>query len=114
MADAMQNTRLSTIVNTTAAQLNQTFRNPWRRISLILISWLLGFFLGSAISTSAGQRAALDVVAAFFLVVVTEAISRFSYGSGEQFRRSLISDVLNSLKIGLIYSLFLEAFKLGS
>lgn len=110
----MQNTRLSTIVNTTATQLDQTFRNPWRRISLIIISWLLGFFLGSAISTSAGQRAELDVVAAFLLVLVTETISRFSYAGGERFRRSLISAVLNSLKIGLIYSLFLEAFKLGS
>lgn len=114
MADAMQNTRLSTIVNTTAAQLNQTFRNPWRRISLIIMSWLLGFFLGSAISTSAGQKAELDILAAFFLVLVTEAVSRFSYAGGERYRRSLISDVLNALKIGLIYSLFLEAFKLGS
>lgn len=114
MADAMQNTRLSTIVNTTTAQLNQTFRNPWRRISLVIISWLLGFFLGSAISTSAGQRAELDILAAFFLVLATEVVSRFSYAGGERFRRSLLSDVLNSLKLGLIYSLFLEAFKLGS
>jgi hypothetical protein len=110
----MQNTRLSTIVNTTAAQLNQTFQNPWRRISLILISWLLGFFLGSAISTSAGQRAELDIVAAFFIVAATETVSRFSYGGSEQYRRSLISGALNALKIGIIYSLFLEAFKLGS
>jgi hypothetical protein len=101
-------------VNTTAAQLNQTFQNPWRRISLLVISWLLGFFLGSAISTSAGQKAELDIVAAAFIVLVTETISRFSYGGSERYRRSLISDVLNSLKIGVIYSLFLEAFKLGS
>jgi hypothetical protein len=110
----MQNTRLSTIVNTTTAQLNQTFRNPWRRISLVIISWLVGFFLGSAISTSAGQRAELDVVAAFFIVLATEIVSRFSYAGSERYRRSLIADVLNSLKIGMIYSLFLEAFKLGS
>lgn len=110
----MQNTRLSTIVNTTAAQLNQTFQNPWRRISLLLISWLLGFFLGSAISTSAGQRAELDIVAAAVIVLVIEVISWFAYGGSEGYRRSLIADVLNSLKIGVMYSLFLEAFKLGS
>lgn len=110
----MQNTRLSTIVNTTAAQLNQTFQNPWRRISLLLISWLLGFFLGSAISTTAGQQAELDIVAAAVIVLVIEVISWFAYGGSGGYRRSLIADVLNSLKIGVMYSLFLEAFKLGS
>ncbi|BAS55409.1 MULTISPECIES: DUF565 domain-containing protein [Leptolyngbya] len=110
----MQNTRLSTIVNTTAAQLNQTFQNPWRRISLLLISWLLGFFLGSAISTTAGQQAELDIVAAAVIVLVIEVISWLAYGGSERYRRSLIADVLNSLKIGVMYSLFLEAFKLGS
>ncbi|MBW4439930.1 MAG: DUF565 domain-containing protein [Plectolyngbya sp. WJT66-NPBG17] len=110
----MQNTRLSTIVNTTAAQLNQVFRNPWRRTSLLIIGLLLGFFLGSAISTSAGQKAELDIVEAFFLLLVTEAVSRFTYGGNDRFRRSLFAEVLNALKLGLIYSLFLEAFKLGS
>ena len=110
----MQNTRLSTIVNTTAGQLTQVFRNPWRRTSLLLIGLLLGFFLGSAISTSAGQKAQLDVIQAFFLVLVTEVISRFTYGGSDRFRRSLFGEVLNALKLGLIYSLFLEAFKLGS
>lgn len=110
----MQNTRLSTIVNTTAAQLNQVFRNPWRRTSLLIIGLLLGFFLGSAISTSAGQKAELDIVEAFFLLLLTEAVSRLTYGGNDRFRRSLLVEVANALKLGLIYSLFLEAFKLGS
>ncbi|MBD2080552.1 DUF565 domain-containing protein [Leptolyngbya sp. FACHB-17] len=110
----MQNTRLSTIVNTTAAQLNQVFRNPWRRTSLLIIGLLLGFFLGSAISTSAGQKAELDIVEAFFLLLLTEAVSRFTYSGNARLRRSLLIEVANALKLGLIYSLFLEAFKLGS
>ncbi|MER3433711.1 MAG: hypothetical protein C4288_09810 [Leptolyngbya sp. ERB_1_1] len=110
----MQNTRLSTIVNTTTAQLTQVFRNPWRRTSLLIIALLLGFFLGSAISTSAGQKAELDIVEAFLLLLVTEAVSRITYGGNDRLRRSLLVEVLNALKLGLIYSLFLEAFKLGS
>lgn len=110
----MQNTRLSTIVDTTTGQINQFFRNPWRRTSLLIIGLLLGFFLGSAISTSAGQKAELDIVQAFVLVLATELISRFTYSGSERFRRSLFAEVLNALKLGLIYSLFLEAFKLGS
>lgn len=110
----MQNTRLSTIVDTTAGQLNQFFRNPWRRTSLLIIGLLLGFFLGSAISTSAGQKAELDIVEAFLILLGTEAVSRFTYGGSLRFRRMLIAEFLNALKLGLIYSLFLEAFKLGS
>lgn len=110
----MQNTRLSTIVDTTAGQLNQFFRNPWRRTSLLIIGLLLGFFLGSAISTSAGQKAELDIVQAFVLLLATELVSRFTYGGNSRFRRMLVAEFLNALKLGLIYSLFLEAFKLGS
>jgi len=110
----MQNTRLSTIVNTTTAQLTQVFRNPWRRTSLLIIGLLLGFFLGSAISTSAGQKAELDIVEAFLLLLVTETVSRITYGGNDRFRRSLFVEVMNALKLGLVYSLFLEAFKLGS
>lgn len=110
----MQNTRLNTFVERTITQVDQTFRNPWRRVSLLLICLLLGFFLGNVISTSAGQRAELDVVAAFLLVLLTEVISRFMYGVDRQVRRSLPAEVINALKIGLIYSLFLDAFKLGS
>jgi hypothetical protein len=110
----MQNTRLNTLVERTVLQVDQTFRNPWRRVSLLLISLLLGFFLGNAISTSAGQRAELDIVAAFLLVLLTEAVSRFTYTSNRSLRRSLPFEVANALKLGLIYSLFLDAFKLGS
>lgn len=79
-----------------------------------MICLLFGFFAGSVISTSAGQRAELDVVVAFFLLVITEVISRFVYGVDRVRRRSLPAEVANALKLGVIYSLFLEAFKLGS
>lgn len=80
----------------------------------MLISLLLGFFIGNAISTSAGQRAELDVFAALILLLLTEAISRAVYLGSREFRRSLPIECLNALKLGVIYSLFLDAFKLGS
>jgi hypothetical protein len=110
----MQNTRLNTLVERTSGQISQLFQNPWRRVSLLMICLLFGFFAGSVISTSAGQRAELDVVVAFFLLVITEVISRFVYGVDRVRRRSLPAEVANALKLGVIYSLFLEAFKLGS
>lgn len=110
----MQNTRLNNLFDAIATRLGQWFLNPWRRLSLLSISFLFGFFLGDAVSTTAGQEGVLDIVVAAFLVLLTEITSRIFYSRSFLERRSLLVDSLNLLKVGLIYSLFLEAFKLGS
>lgn len=110
----MQNTRLNNLFDAIATRLGQWFLNPWRRLSLLLISFLFGFFLGNAVSTTAGQEGVLDIVVAAFLVLLTEVTSRIFYSPRFLERRSLLVDSLNLLKVGFIYSLFLEAFKLGS
>lgn len=108
----MQNTRLNGLIEAGLNRIQQWLSNPWRRTSLLIISLLFGFFLGTAISTVAGQEARLDISVAAILVVITEAVSWFVYG-GNQYK-FLLGQILNSLKIGLTYSLFVEAFKLGS
>jgi len=118
----MQNTRLNNLVDVVLLQLRRWFINPWRRVSLVLISLLLGVFLGTAIPTTAGQSANWDVIAAGILLLFTEAVSRIVYGSNKRRaqttegfpRHSLLAEVINAIKIGLTYSMFMEAFKLGS
>jgi hypothetical protein len=110
----MQNTRLTNLSEAIATRLGQWFLNPWRRLSLLLINFLFGFFLGTAISTIAGQRGVLDIVIAGVLVVLTEVTSRIFYSQSFFARRSLLVESLNILKVGFIYSMFVEAFKLGS
>jgi len=118
----MQNTRLNNLFDFILTQLSRWFANPWRRISVILISLLSGIFLGTAISTTAGQTADWDVVAAGILILFTETVSRLVYGGSRRrtpspealSRSSLFSESVNAVKIGLTYSMFLEAFKLGS
>ena len=110
----MQNTRLNTLLDASAGQLRRWFFNPWRRLSLLAISLLLGFFLGSAISTIAGQAADWDIIGAGVLVAWLEVIDRFYYSRIWRSQRGLWLEAVNALKIGLTYSLFLEAFKLGS
>lgn len=107
----MQRTRLDTLVNNQFLRFQVFFSNPWRTISLILISILLGFFLGVAIVSTAGQAAFWDVPTSGILLISTETISRWSYS---QKKRPLWMIVLNVLKIGLTYSLFLQAFIIGS
>lgn len=117
----MQNTRINSLFNVGLTIFYRWFRNPWRRISLLLISLLFGNFLATALATIAGQAADWDVVAAMILAVAVEIASWLFYGRvGRQVsdpvlgRRTLLFDMLNGIKVGLTYGLFLEAFKLGS
>ena len=121
----MQNTRLNTLIERIFQQFIRWAENPWRRLSLLIISLLFGNFLSSAIATSTGQRTELDVVVSAVLVVGSEFISWLTYGTALGQRRpgkyNLILGqrpisiaILNNLKLGLIYGLFVEAFKLGS
>ncbi|MDA0212054.1 DUF565 domain-containing protein [Oscillatoria amoena NRMC-F 0135] len=95
-------------------QLRRGLRNPWRRLSFLTISLLFGTFLGTVVSTVAGQRGTLDVVIATILIIFTESVSMIVYGRSRQVGRALWAETMNWLKIGFTYSLFVEAFKLGS
>jgi hypothetical protein len=114
----MQRTRLNTLVISAGEQLELLFINPWRRIALSLISLLFGFFMGSAIATTAGQDASWDIIGAAIILVGVELISRLTYRyrpqSSTKVRFPLWLNTLNLFKIGVTYCLFLEAFKLGS
>ncbi len=107
----MQRTRINLLIDLANQRLQALFTNPWRNLALSLISLLLGIFIGTAVITTAGQAAYYDVPAAGFLLLFSEIVSRLVYGGR---RRSLLFRVVNIFKMGLTYSLFLEAFKLGS
>ena len=111
----MQNTRLNQLINGTTERVELWLQNPWRRWAWIIINFLFGIYLASAISLVAGQRAQLDVVMAAIIVVVSEILIKFTYGV----RRNTVNppyliEFLNALRIGVSYGFVMEAFKLGS
>ena len=113
----MQRTRLSTLVESASNQFGRWIFNPWRRPSLVIIGLLFGNFFGIAISSIAGQAAELDVVISALLLGLVELINWRVYrrrAENAPRRSSLLLEVINALKIGFTYSLFVEAFKLGS
>ncbi|WP_071515809.1 DUF565 domain-containing protein [Geitlerinema sp. PCC 9228] len=110
----MQDTRLNGLIRLLVRQWLGWLRNPWRRISLAAIAVLFGFFLGTAVSTIAGQNSRQDIVVAAITLFFTETISRVVYTRNRSDRPRFSLELLNALKIGLVYSLFVEALKLGS
>ena len=110
----MQNTRLNNLFDANAKNLGQFFSNPWRRISLLLMSFLIGSFMGTVVATTAGQQARIDILIAAFITILTEIASKIFYNLSPQQQRILWIESLNYFKVGFIYSMYVEAFKLGS
>ncbi|MEY3327593.1 MAG: hypothetical protein RLZZ115_474 [Cyanobacteriota bacterium] len=110
----MQNTRLNRLVNVINAQVGRLLMNPWRRISLLIISLLFGIFLALGISTITGQRGRLDVTVALVISIFVEGVNWLAYNRSPRLRQSFWVENLNALKIGLSYGLFLLASMLGS
>jgi hypothetical protein len=110
----MQNTRINRLLDVLGEQFARWASNPWRRISLLVISLLFGTFLGTALSTIAGQSSEWDIIAAALLLLWTELVSLLVYRWQRPGTRYLWVEMLQALKIGVTYNLFVEAFKLGS
>src|SRR5689334_7156712 len=105
----MQNTRLNTLIGSTVERFVGWLRNPWRRLSVVIISLLFGNFLGTAVATTAGQRADLDLFVAAILVGLIEVINRVVYGGRpataplldrQNSVVPLLIELSNALKIG--------------
>ncbi len=108
----LQPTRLQTSVGEAGQRLERWARNPWRRLSLLLIVLLSGFFIGGAIGTITGALAFLDPLAALICVAAIELAVRWRRALLQRPGDRLGLQLLDMARIGLLYGLLLEGFKL--
>jgi|TARA_B100000683_G_scaffold79028_1_gene78076 hypothetical protein len=87
-----------------------------------IISFFAGFLTSSIIDTSLGEFGEWAIVGAAIVVANIEAFNNVYYSITSQYRmasvkktysRQLLAN-LNFLKIGVLYGLIVDAFKLGS
>jgi len=118
----MQRTRLNTILSVTGDRFRRWASNPWRRFSLLIIFFLGGFFMAGVVSLVSGQTASWDTGVSFLCLVGVETVSLFYYRTIPRRQsldqvlppRPILLEILNAGKLGFVYGLFLDAFKLGS
>ena len=94
------------------AALESWAANPWRRLSLLLIVLLISFSIGGAVGSITGTLAKLDPVGALICVAAIELAIR---ARGPLIRRggdALVLQLLDMARIGLLYGLLLDGFKL--
>ena len=93
--------------------IQQILAYKFNDISIQLVSLLLGFYLSTILSTLPAQTGDWSISSASLIVTSNEIISRFIYCNKKQMKFITIY-LINSIKIGIIYGLFVDAFKLGS
>ncbi|WP_255444740.1 DUF565 domain-containing protein [Synechococcus sp. PROS-U-1] len=106
----LQSTRLQNNVGQAIQRLDQWALNPWRKLSLLSLSGLIGFLIGSAITSVAGVLGQMDPVAALLVVLGAELTIRRRRSSEPSLK--LLQQLLDLGRIGFLYGLFLEGFKL--
>ena len=109
----LQRTRFDRLQRRIGMAVFGGFQGSWRRRSLAVLALLLGFYGGQNVTAlwleQIGQRPVVVLVLVVLLELVVRLRSRFV---GD--RPGLGWVIADNLRLGLVYAVVLEAFKLGS
>jgi len=109
----LQRTRFDRLQRRIGKAVFGGFQGSWRRRSLAVLALLLGFYGGQNVTAlwleRIGQRPVVVLVLVVLLELVVRLRSRFV---GD--RPGLGWVIADNLRLGLVYAVVLEAFKLGS
>ena len=107
-----QKTKFQIIVVDNLKTISNWAVNPWRRYSVVLIMFFVGYFFGSSLGMISAVYNLMDPISALISVLIIEILIKT--------RRSLLNDknkkffllIVDFLRIGLLYGFFTESLKL--
>ena len=107
-----QQTRFQILIVDNLKTISNWAANPWRKYSLVLIIFFIGYFFGSSLGMISAVYNLMDPVGALISVLIIEILINI--------RRVLFSDknkkffllIIDFLRIGLLYGFFTESLKL--
>ncbi len=108
----MQKTNFSRISYQLSNFLFGFLSDTWRSKSINLISVLTGYFLFANFLTKFISEGKNELIMVPIIIVFVEIIIRIKPSSNSKFYNLWL--VVDKLRIGAIYAIILEAFKLGS
>ncbi len=107
-----QQTRFQILIVDNLKTISNWCSNPWRRYSIVLLMFFIGYFFGSSLGMISAVYNLMDPVGALISVLIIEILINI--------RRVLFSDknkrffllIIDFLRIGLMYGFFTESLKL--
>lgn len=107
-----QQTRFQRRVAAAGAGLERWATNPWRRASLLLVVLLASFAIGGGLGPITGALSEIDQIPALLCVLLLEAAVRLRRPLLRRLGDPLALQLLDMTRIGLLYGLTIDAFKL--
>ena len=86
--------------------------NPWRRYSLLVVIFLVGFLIGSSLGMINGVLALMDPVGAFITLIFLELLIKARFFFLKSKKPIILIRVFDMFRIGISYGLFSEGLKL--
>ena len=108
----MQKTKFSRITYQLNNVLFGFLSDTWRSKSIGLISVLIGYFLFANFITKFISEGKNELIMVPIIIVFIEIIIRIKPSSSSKFY--YLWTLVDKLRIGAVYAIILEAFKLGS
>ena len=108
-----QETSLSRFVQKISKFLNTSLVGPWKVRSTGLLSLLIGFYIGSNLTVYYFERSNNRLMVVLAMVLLIEILIRLRTNVSLT-KLNIPILILDNLRIGSVYSVVLEAFKLGS
>ncbi|MFN6337415.1 MAG: DUF565 domain-containing protein [Cyanobacteriota bacterium] len=109
---AYQQTRFQITIAEAGDRLRDWATNPWRRLSLLLVTLLISFVIGIGLGSISGVLGLMDIAAAVLCVVVVELSIRGRRSLRGRDGDQLTLRLVDMARMGLLYGLLLDGFKL--
>ena len=107
-----QTTKFQIYVIDNIKTLNLWANNPWRKYSLSLIIFFIGYFFGSSLGMISAVFELMDPVSALISIIIIEFLIKLRRTFILNKNKKFLTLLIDCLRIGLFYGFFTEGLKL--
>ena len=107
-----QRTKFQIYVIDNIQTLNLWANNPWRKYSLALIIFFLGYFFGSSLGMISAVFELMDPISALVSIIIIEFLIKLRRTLNLNKNKKFLTLIIDFLRIGLFYGFFTEGLKL--
>ncbi len=107
-----QQTRFQILIVDNLKTISNWAANPWRRYSVVLIFFFIGYFFGSSLGMISAVYNLMDPIGALISVLLIEILINIRRGLFSDKNKRFFLLIIDFLRIGLLYGFFTESLKL--
>ena len=107
-----QTTKFQIFVIDNIKTLNKWANNPWRKYSVALILFFVGYFFGSSLGMVSAVYELMDPISALVSIIFIEILIKLRRSLILNKNKKFLTLLVDFLRIGLFYGFFTEGLKL--